>query len=430
MQWEVRLRHNQHVHFDYYAATGASGSFVAPDHGDNTSIEVCLSVTDSGGLSDATCVNLLPNTIAYTFVTEPPGLQIVYEGQAYTAPLVVNTIVSSQQDIIAPQTQSCYAFDSWSDGGAYSHAITIGPAPQTLTATYANFLRSPWLSQDIGNVGVEGGVCYDGSQFAVLGSGLDIWDTSDSFRFVYQPWSGDGEIVARVVSVENTYEWAKAGVMIRESLATNSRHASMFVTPVNGVSYQRRLIAGDISYAANLSGPNAPHWVRIARDGDTFTAYHSADGLTWTWVGSDTITMTNDVYIGLAVTSHNNAVLNSSTLDGVFVNTAPTISDIPEQTTDANVSTPPIAFTVGDAETPAAALVLNGTSSNPALVPDGNILFGGGGANRSVTLVPQGTLAGTATITITVSDGLAQASDVFTLTVEPRWFVWLPLVIR
>ena len=65
----------------------------------------------------------------------------------------------------------------------------------------------------------------------------------------------------------------------------------------------------------------------------------------------------------------------------------------------------PIAFTVGDAETAAGSLTVSGSSSNPTLVPNANIVFGGSGANRTVTVTPAANQNGTATITVTVSDG-------------------------
>src|SRR6185436_1363797 len=77
----------------------------------------------------------------------------------------------------------------------------------------------PWQSQDIGTVGIAGATSPLSSGFQVTASGNDIWDLADAFRFVYKPLSGDGEIVAQVDSLDPTDAWAKAGVMIRETLA-------------------------------------------------------------------------------------------------------------------------------------------------------------------------------------------------------------------
>jgi subtilisin-like proprotein convertase family protein len=98
---------------------------------------------------------------------------------------------------------------------------------------------------------------------------------------------------------------------------------------------------------------------------------------------------------------------------------APTISDIPDQSTAVNTATSAIPFTVGDADTQLSNLTLSGSSNNPTVIPNGNIVFGGSGANRTVTLTPAANQTGTATITVTVSDGTNSASDTFVLTVSP-----------
>ena len=99
--------------------------------------------------------------------------------------------------------------------------------------------------------------------------------------------------------------------------------------------------------------------------------------------------------------------------------TPPTISAIANQSTDEDTATPAIAFTVGDAETAAASLAVSGSSSNQALVPDANIVFGGSGANRTVTITPAANQSGSVTITLKVTDDFSEATRTFTLTVNP-----------
>lgn len=106
----------------------------------------------------------------------------------------------------------------------------------------------------------------------------------------------------------------------------------------------------------------------------------------------------------------------------------PFISDLTNRTTAVNATTGPIPFTIGDSATPAANLVLTGQSSNTNLVPLTNLVFGGSGPNRTVTIAPAPNQSGHVDITITVTDedDLA-ASETFTLTVgshPPGVFVW------
>ena len=178
-------------------------------------------------------------------------------------------------------------------------------------------LPSPWQTKDIGGVVTVGGANYSSSRFIANGSGADIWGTADAFRYVYQSASGDCTIVAKVSGVQNTDPWAKAGVMIRETLNADSRHSSIFVTPANGVAWQCRNVTGGASLNVNTTGLAAPYWVKVVRVGSTFTSYQSANGTTWTTIGSQTISMGSSVYIGLAVASHNDGVLCTATFDNV-----------------------------------------------------------------------------------------------------------------
>ncbi|MGD2095520.1 MAG: hypothetical protein PVH77_10985, partial [Phycisphaerales bacterium] len=150
--------------------------------------------------------------------------------------------------------------------------------------------------------------------YTINASGADIWDTADEFRFIYKQLSGPGAISAKVESVEYTDPWAKAGVMIRQNLEPGSKFAAAYITPGNGCRFQGRfIIAGDATAddsiaTAEQTAITAPYWVKIERDdADNFNGYYSSDGVNWvamSWNPQNTA-MSQDVYIGLAVTSHN-----------------------------------------------------------------------------------------------------------------------------
>ena len=183
-------------------------------------------------------------------------------------------------------------------------------------------LPAPWLDADVGAVGAPGSASFNAPMFTVAGAGADVWGTADAFHFAYQPLDGDGTIVARVGSVQNTAAWAKAGVMIRSSLSAGSAHAFMLVSPGKGAAFQRRLSNGasSLSTSGSLSAP--PRWVKLTRSGNTITAFESSNGTTWTQVGSDTFSMPSSVLIGLAVSSHVSGVTSTATFDGVSVTTS------------------------------------------------------------------------------------------------------------
>ena len=105
-------------------------------------------------------------------------------------------------------------------------------------------------------------------------------------------------------------------------------------------------------------------------------------------------------------------------------NTAPTISDVTNLSIPSGGTTGPLSVTVGDAETAVGSLVVTGSSSNTTLVPNANVVIGGSGASRTVTVTPVSGLTGTSTITVTVDDGILTTSDTFVLTVTDNYLSW------
>jgi len=177
----------------------------------------------------------------------------------------------------------------------------------------------PWLTQDIGTVGLSGTAGFTNNVFTLVGAGGDIQGTADAFRFVYVTVTGACTITARVDSVQNIDPWSKAGIMVRASLDPGAANAFVAVTPGNGVTWQYRSSTGGGTSYNTTSGPRAPYWVKLVRSGNTFTGYRSSDGVTWTQQGATTIIMSFTVYVGLALTSHNTSSLGTATMDNVAV---------------------------------------------------------------------------------------------------------------
>ena len=184
----------------------------------------------------------------------------------------------------------------------------------------------PMQSADIGAT-VPGRTESNSAIITMDGDGADIWGTADAFRFHYTPWSGDGTIIARVRSIENTHAWAKAGVMIRESLAAGSKHAMALVSAGKGISMQARTASGGASTEVMRTLGTAPAWIRLTRQGDQISAFYaidpevSPDGHIYTWepLGGMTLPMNASVFIGLAVTSHAPGTLATAVFDDVIV---------------------------------------------------------------------------------------------------------------
>lgn len=121
---------------------------------------------------------------------------------------------------------------------------------------------------------------------------------------------------------------------------------------------------------------------------------------------------------GEGVSRINNLRVGSTFADVAGANAPPSISSISSFNLPANGSSGPLAFTVGDLETAATALSLSSTSTNTTLLPTNNIVFGGSGANRTVTITPEPGQEGVSLVAITVTDGSnATATTTFTVIV-------------
>ncbi len=186
--------------------------------------------------------------------------------------------------------------------------------------------------------------------YTMTASGTDIWSTADEFHFAYKELSGAGAIIAKVESVENMDPWAKAGVMIRDTLEPDSVNVAMLVTPENGVRFQFRNITGNITDRNFAEGVTAPQWVKLERTvGGLVRALYSADGSAWTQVGMGAISMKMPVYIGLALTSHEATL----TCEAKFSNVSFPGTSVGPQWTDQDIGitsneAEPMYVTVGD----------------------------------------------------------------------------------
>ena len=190
-------------------------------------------------------------------------------------------------------------------------SVVAGPAVPAAVA---------WEHRDIGATPIAGNAVANDGIFSVTGSGADVWGTADAFHFAYTALTGDGIIQARVTGIPtNVHAWVKAGVMVRGSLAAGAPHAFMLMSASKGAAFQRRRADQDITGSTPGSLATAPRWVKLQRTGNLLNAYESADGLTWTLVGSETIVMGPTVYIGLAVTSHSTTAAATCTFDNVTV---------------------------------------------------------------------------------------------------------------
>jgi autotransporter-associated beta strand protein len=239
-------------------------------------------------------------------------------------------------------------------------SVTVGAAP------------AAWTNTDIGTVTTAGSLTESRGTYLVNGAGAaGIGPAAgDAFRWVRQSFTGDAEIIARVVSVDHTASNAEAGLMMRESTAATARFVSVRVTGSDGVSFVQRATAStDAVVTATLPLASAPCWLRLVRSGSGYSAFFATDndGTAGPWqaVGTEqTVAFTGTTHdIGMAVSSR----VDTTLCAGVFDN-------------------------------------LGGT-----------VLRGG---ERTVSLTPAAGQSGSSVITLTASDGSLTGNTSFTVIVD------------
>jgi hypothetical protein len=205
---------------------------------------------------------------------------------------------------------------------------------------YSNTLRAGLPSaaliqdQDIGTAGdpsVPGSVTFANGTYTVTASGSDIYGTVDHFHYVYQPFLGDGEIIARVVSETTANSFTKAGVMFRETLAANATKAfvlqfpSSHSIPDQPAFNVRNQTGGTTTEIGGPANQPAPIWLRLVRSGSSFSAFWAADNGDgthgdWNQIGTtQRIIMSPNVYVGLALTSRANGATSTAIFDHVQI---------------------------------------------------------------------------------------------------------------
>lgn len=214
--------------------------------------------------------------------------------------------------------------DNWmmckSEDAATASAAS-GPSLPSTTLTGTGF-----TSTDIGGATPAGSATFSGGTWTITGGGIEVWTHgSDSCTFAYKAITGDCAIIAKVSGVQNTHTNAKAGVMIRESLAANTaRRAWIGLLPSTKIeSYLHgwsECWGGTNWEKQSRAIPSAPWWVKIERRGNIISTFSSQDGTSW---AANNIAvfdgMSSTAYIGLFVSSLVNGTPNTSTFQVVSV---------------------------------------------------------------------------------------------------------------
>jgi len=295
----------------------------------------------TGGLeslpSTQVSITLVPTAPASVIATSWNGrVDLSWNASGTATNYTISSVANGVYTPVATTTALTYSITGLTNGTPYSYVVSansaLGAGPYSASATATPIsqpvVNTVWTHADIGTVGQTGNAGYAGGM-TLYGSGADIWGNADAFHFNYQSLTGDGAIVAHVASLQSygtataISANAKAGIMMRATLLANSIHTVVDITPGVGIEFIRRTATAGSSTSNSTTGIVAPYWEKLTRSGNVFTAYRSADGNTWTLVGTaQTITMPTTIYVGLAACSHNTAVLSQAKFDTVSISSA------------------------------------------------------------------------------------------------------------
>jgi hypothetical protein len=386
-------------------------------------------ITDQQGLSTTSSVTVTVSATATSVTVSPnpatitsggtqnlTGTTLDQFGQTMTtATAFVWSIVSGAGSVTSTGTTS----GRYNAPGAGTLATVKGTSGALSATTQIGVVTSPWASSDVGSVSATG-IASDtgaGGTFTIAGSGSDIWNTADEFRYVYRTLSGNEAITAHIVTQQNTNASAKVGVMIRNSLSAGDQYAFMELTPTSGAELQYRATSGASAAQQSVNtGVAAPYWVRLVRNGNTFTGYRSTNGTTWISLGSVTVAMTNTtVDVGLAVCSHNDGTLSTATIDNVTVSQPSVATGVSSTPNPVNGKTTALSVLGADTAGESALTYTWSSTSVAGSTP----VFSTSGTNAAKNSTATFSHAGTYTITCTISDGVLTTTSSVSVTVNP-----------
>ncbi|HEY0707824.1 MAG TPA: hypothetical protein VGG33_13555 [Polyangia bacterium] len=204
---------------------------------------------------------------------------------------------------------------------AYVVTATNSAGKESAPSNVADLPVSTFSSADVGDTRPPGGFIEAGGTITVKGAGLDIWGNADACHFVYKKMSGNGTVSVRLVNIQGTHVYAKAGIMMRESTKPGSKYVWVGLTPTPGHGYrlQSRSATDGASLRLKIGITQTPSWLRLHRNGGgkTFSASYSTDGKTFLSAGTVTVDLPKEILVGLAVSSHANGTLNAVKFDNL-----------------------------------------------------------------------------------------------------------------
>ena len=158
----------------------------------------------------------------------------------------------------------------------------------------------PWTNLNVGTLISEGASSEQEGVFTVSSAEGSMGEDDDVFQFLNQTLAGNGQIIAKLISSDGAMPGATAGIMIRDSSASNAAYA--FIGVSNGVAMlQSRSANGDSARGSIIPGISIPQWLRLVRNQNQFHGFTSVDGTNWASAGTMETVLSGTASAGMAV---------------------------------------------------------------------------------------------------------------------------------
>ena len=309
-------------------ATGEGKTLITATTSDGNIIDTCVVTVYS---IQATNIEIIPSAIS------------VWTGDTLTFKAIITPEITSNKNVTWESLNPDVAAVN-SDGEL--EAISLGTAKIIVSTANGNLhdtctvnvvTADEYANRDIGNPCTPGSMEMNNGKITITASGDDIYNNMDQFHMAYQALKGNGQITAKIVNYFESLPWAKIGVMMRETVDSGSKHASMGMLPgEGGSSFWYKPQTNGLAFQSTLyDGKKAPYWVRLKRRGNQFLGYSSADGKTWKSVGATNVYMNETLLVGLCVSSTGRCAPTTVVFDSIQISVEPptAIDDIDSQET-------------------------------------------------------------------------------------------------
>jgi hypothetical protein len=176
-----------------------------------------------------------------------------------------------------------------------------------------------WYQKTIGPTQITGSGSFSNNVFTVSGSGSDIWENSEEYHYVYTNVADSIEIIAKIDKIENTNNWAKAGIMIKQNPFSLSALAVLSYSPNKSLVFAIRKKEGE-TITGEQGDQSDQQWMKLVYKRNVIAAYSSVDGLNWNLVGTPTgFKFSGPFCVGLVSCSHVKGVFCKAEFSNVTI---------------------------------------------------------------------------------------------------------------